>query len=1073
MTDWPMQELRAELFGEEGPKPDLLLDLASVLPESLLPQAIKLARAILDPSLRARVLQALAARLPETDRKRLLDDARTAAQAISDDRDRARALMDLAPHVPAPQRDSVLAEAHGAAKEIDWPWVRADVMGELAPLVLEVERPSVLAEALRAARNIKLRDLQASPLLKLAPLVSEAERSSVLAEALDAARKDETIWAGVGRLAELAQHLPQQDQHDVLAELLAIVRKIEDGHCQARALIDLAPHLPGPLLREALTAGEAMESEWYRAAALVGLAPCLTEPLLHEAVAAAREIGDPEPRARALAAQALYLPPSLQRHVLREALAAVQAIETEESRAVALTGLAPSLPEPLLSEARAAAEAIKGKRTQAKALAALTHLSMPARDDEPRKALATAREIGEEYWRAQALRALVRQLSEPLKGEALSDAHELTYKISSEAYQEAVRAGLPPLKAGETVAEQLARLSESEQDALMKEGLRRIPTRVVNTGFAPRSQAHMPLDPTMPLEVSQPYYFWLEVGQPLLHSIEETPMPLPEHVPSGAQLKVALFAFKDEIQITPGSDVGELQLQPDGTARVVSGPARPPGYLADRRLFFPVSAPKRAGTFRLRCNIYYGQILVQSRLIHARVMRRPQPIKGKAIRSVVDYTLSHRLQPEHLTRLAPHRLSLMLNSDGDGTHVLIFGEKGEFKNEATLSPTELKQLIENARQALWKVSWGDEDPWVGPPTQEYHYKDKRYDPNRLREDLINLAIRGYILYNAIIDKLTGGRKKSGELAALMLKPGLVQIALKQSPSHVLSAALFYDYPLNTQADHKLCEAFVAALQGNVPLEKTPCFNGACPRHGQLNYVCPSGFWGYRHSVGLPVSVASGTDVPPEIAVQDYLQMVVGVATNLAQLDDHLPKLQELVPPPGWHYSNNRDKILEKLKETKSHLIYFYCHGGVKKNVPYLEVGRETYIDGSNLRAYDIDWDSPRPLVFLNGCRTTALDPEQAFSLVQDFINTGGAGVIGTEITIFEPLACDFAEECLRRFLAGGVLIGEAVRGARLKLLKEGNPLGLVYIPFVLPSLRLMEQPATRSHHQTHREQAEL
>jgi hypothetical protein len=65
-----------------------------------------------------------------------------------------------------------------------------------------------------------------------------------------------------------------------------------------------------------------------------------------------------------------------------------------------------------------------------------------------------------------------------------------------------------------------------------------------------------------------------------------------------------------------------------------------------------------------------------------------------------------------------------------------------------------------------------------------------------------------------------------------------------------------------------------------------------------------------------------------------------------------------------------------------------------------------------------------------------------------------SGVIGTEITVFEPLACAFAEECLRRF-AGGDEIGAAVRGARLALLHAGNPLGLAYIPFAPADLHLV------------------
>jgi hypothetical protein len=141
-------------------------------------------------------------------------------------------------------------------------------------------------------------------------------------------------------------------------------------------------------------------------------------------------------------------------------------------------------------------------------------------------------------------------------------------------------------------------------------------------------------------------------------------------------------------------------------------------------------------------------------------------------------------------------------------------------------------------------------------------------------------------------------------------------------------------------------------------------------------------------------------------------------------------------------------------------VYFYCHGGYDGTEPFLRVGLESQvgtITRPNLRDKRIRWNDPRPLVFINGCHTTALDPEQALDFVSGFVETAGAvGVIGTEITVFEPLARNFAENCLRRFL-NGVSIGEAVRAARLALLKEGNPLGLVYIPFVIASLQLVRQ----------------
>jgi len=142
----------------------------------------------------------------------------------------------------------------------------------------------------------------------------------------------------------------------------------------------------------------------------------------------------------------------------------------------------------------------------------------------------------------------------------------------------------------------------------------------------------------------------------------------------------------------------------------------------------------------------------------------------------------------------------------------------------------------------------------------------------------------------------------------------------------------------------------------------------------------------------------------------------------------------------------------------SHVVYFCCLGAVGKGaVPYLQVGSGSdHLEGSLLRAKRIARTQPKPLVFIDGCHTIALGPKETYNLVQAFVERGGAGVIGTDVTIFEPLACDFALGFLRRFLAG-VPADEAVRTTRLELLKTGNPLGLVYTPFVLAGLALVEK----------------
>ena len=122
-----------------------------------------------------------------------------------------------------------------------------------------------------------------------------------------------------------------------------------------------------------------------------------------------------------------------------------------------------------------------------------------------------------------------------------------------------------------------------------------------------------------------------------------------------------------------------------------------------------------------------------------------------------------------------------------------------------------------------------------------------------------------------------------------------------------------------------------------------------------------------------------------------------------------------------------------------------------------EIGSDAapgFFDTTSFRPYRIRWPEARPLVFVNGCHTTQISPEQALGFVRAFIETVEAsGVIGTEITIFEPLAQAFAEAFLRAF-RGGEPLGRALRRARLTLLAAYNPLGLVYQPFAYAGLKL-------------------
>ncbi len=586
------------------------------------------------------------------------------------------------------------------------------------------------------------------------------------------------------------------------------------------------------------------------------------------------------------------------------------------------------------------------------------------------------------------------------------------------------------------------------------------PSRVVNTGFVSQTTPTQLTDSfNTPLPANQPHYFWFQVGELMAEGLAQEPIELPtDKLPPEAHLTIALFAFEGELELA-GAETGEIQLAPQGEIVVTQRADEPTGVsdeLLNQRLYFAVRTMDEVGYGRLRCNIYYHNTLVQSHLIVAGVDPNPGERPYRMLWHTVDYTLSKNLNSEQLVAMGDTLLSIMINDNGNGTHGFRFMGQKSFKNDATLSAGSIAQLQDWTRGTLRQAAWGDREEYT--PNKKYRYGGS-LDLPKLQADLRSMAINGFRAFDALIDPLVGDADKVSDLMDWMVKPGQIQIATKEAVSLVLPAAMFYDYPFldgNAPEDYSICPTFLAALQGDAPLEDTACFQGNCPSYADELVICPSGFWGFRHTLGLPMSVKSAPDAPLKIGGGSP-KMAVSVWTgkDFKERPSHEKRLQAM--GVGWEYADSRNKSLAMLKATKSQIVYFYCHGGLTdRGVPYLLLGdkNDDWFLRSNLRRR-IKWKKIRPLVFINGCHTTQLTPERALDFVSGFVETSGAaGVIGTEISIFEPIAVQFAEECLHRFLFDGQTLGEAVRGARLHMLKNGNPLGLVYIPYALPALKL-------------------
>lgn len=261
------QELHELLSGMKEPDPDLLFELAPVLPESLLPRAIEIAWKIQEPGLRAKVLVALAARLKESERTELLRKVLTDMQGDVRDDDLPLAFGWMAPYLPK----SLYKAALDKVFNFKFGPMQTAGMVVLAPLLSKSLQQRVVDHACK----MQYPDDSIAALMYLEPRLHGPLRQEIKEKLKEKVKKidDDEVKRRVSAALALKAPLPPSDVSGELAK----ARTIGSPHEKVKTLLSLARYLSEPLKREVLceaykTAQNDMGNETYGYPGIAALA---------------------------------------------------------------------------------------------------------------------------------------------------------------------------------------------------------------------------------------------------------------------------------------------------------------------------------------------------------------------------------------------------------------------------------------------------------------------------------------------------------------------------------------------------------------------------------------------------------------------------------------------------------------------------------------------------------------------------------------------------------------------------------------------------------------------------------
>jgi serine/threonine protein kinase len=516
--------------------------------------------------------------------------------------------------------------------------------------------------------------------------------------------------------------------------------------------------------------------------------------------------------------------------------------------------------------------------------------------------------------------------------------------------------------------------------------------------------------------------------------------------PSGLSLRVVISSRHFELFDRERT----MTLPPTGQSEIVS---------------FRVRTPAVTETVQLRVVLYFQGNALQSLLVTAHIRDsevRPYP---SGVTAEVEYCLCGTLRD---IEMYPARtLNILTNESGDGTHTFSVLGSG-IHEDFTFTEGEMEESLKGTRKNLLEIC-AELDKNGTPAKYRYDSQTNAGTTDQFVNDVKTLASAGWELYSNFVTHKDPAFEEN--LRSVLSARATIQISSVKSAKYVFPWAVVYDKRLVVDHGNTVCSQFLKDLSSIRPfldgpnvtralaaIETMQCFSIGCPYYKDENVICPSGFWGFKHILEQPPSVNHGPGVSPRdvqthLAIRGDARVAMGISLRLDDFEKHYREMASL---KNYHVTLGRNKaeILSTLAVLPApDLIYLYCHGGKELGRSFLGVGDDERIVPTDLIGKGLSWPKSHPLVFINGCRTADLTPGDLLNFVNMFIWCQASGVIGTEISIPESLAREFACAIFKSLTEPKTSIGEAILAQRLLLLGKYNLMGLAYTPYCHADLR--------------------